>query len=308
MASGSRKAVYAAIGGNLAIATTKFIAAALTGSSAMLSEAIHSLVDTGNGGLLLLGLHQSRKPPDETHPFGHGKELYFWALIVALMIFAGGGGVSAYEGILHVIHPHPLADPTWNYIVLGCGMVFEGISFTIAFREFLAVKGGKGILETIRASKDPTIYAVVFEDTAALLGLGVAIIGIFLTRRLGNPYFDGIASIIIGLILGVVAVFLAYQCRGLLVGERADPRMLQGIHALAGADPAVERVRCPLTMHFGPHEILLALEIQFRRDLSSADVTAAVDRLEKAIRGKYPDVRRIFIEAEAISSERHAAA
>src|SRR4030095_15751447 len=225
MTEESKVAVFAAIAGNLAIAATKLVAAFFSGSSAMLSEGIHSIVDTGNGLLLLVGLRKSRKPADSRHPFGHGKELYFWPLVVAIMIFALGGGMSVYEGVTHLMHPTH-ADPTWNYVVLGIAFVFESISSVFAFKAFRGELKGQSPLAAIRASKDPTSFTVLFEDTAALLGLVVAFLGIFLGSVLHNPYFDGIASIVIGLILAVVAGFLAYETKGLLIGEGVNPETL----------------------------------------------------------------------------------
>src|SRR5436190_7135379 len=300
MASESKTAIVAAIAGNLAIAVTKLIAAYATGSSAMLSEGIHSIVDTGNGGLLLFGMRQSRKPPDAIHPFGHGKELYFWVLIVAILIFALGGGMSVYEGITHIRHPHS-ADPTWNYVVLSCAIVFESISFFFAYRVFRTeLKGDRTIFQTIRASKDPTTFTVLFEDTAALLGLLVAFAGIFLGHVLENPYLDGAASIVIGLILGVVAAFLAFESKGLLIGEGVSPRTLSSIRALAGKDDAVAEVKKALTMHFGPNEVLLALEVRFKRHLRATQIAEAINRLENRIREKHPEIRHIFIEAKSL--------
>jgi cation diffusion facilitator family transporter len=298
----SKKAIFAAIGGNLAIAIMKFVAAAFSGSSAMLSEGIHSLVDTGNGLLLLLGIQQSQKPADASHPFGYGKELYFWTLIVAVLIFAVGGGMSMYEGISHLWHPNPLTNPLWNYVVLGLAIVFEGAVWVIAFKAFRAVQGEQSMWQAIRASKDPTTFAVLLEDTAALLGLLVALLGVYFGHRLDNPYLDGTASIVIGVILAVVAVFLAYESKGLLVGESADTQAVASIRALAEADPAIERVMPPLTMHMGAHDVLLNLQIQFRQGLSATEVEAAVDRLETAIRRQHPDVKRIFIEAGSLSA------
>ena len=214
MAKESKTTIFAALGANLAIAVSKFIAAAFTGSSAMLSEGIHSIVDTGNQGLLLLGLHRSRKPADAVRPFGYGKELYFWTLIVAILIFAIGGGMSFYEGIAHLRHPRPISDPSWNYAVLGAAIVFEGFSWTVALRELLANRGEKSIWNAIHTSKDPTLFTVLLEDSAALLGLIVALAGIYLGHRLGNPYLDGSASIVIGVILAVVAVFLGLREQG----------------------------------------------------------------------------------------------
>ena len=303
MASGSKTAVYAAVAGNLAIAIMKFVAAALTGSSAMLSEGIHSLVDTGNGGLLLLGINRSKKPADAMHPFGYGKELYFWSLIVAVLIFGIGGGISIYEGVMHIIHPAPLEDPTWSYVVLVLAMVFEGIVFVIALREFKTfVKKDENILQAIKRSKDPTTFTVLFEDSAALLGLVVAFIGIFLAHYFNAPFLDGAASVLIGVILASVAVFLAYESKGLLVGEGADAATLENIRKLAEAETGVKKVVNPLTMHFGPHTILLTVDIEFDEKLSAAEVEEAIDRLEKSIRGKYPDIKHIYIEAGAVSS------
>ncbi len=303
MAAESKTAIFAAIGGNLAIAIMKFAAAAFTGSSAMLSEGIHSLVDTGNGGLLLLGIHKSKQPADATHPFGYGKELYFWSLIVAVLIFGVGGGISIYEGITHLIHPSPLEDPFWSYVVLGLAVVFESIVFVIAFQAFQALKGeDENIWQAIKSSKDPTTFTVLFEDAAALLGLIVAFAGIFLAHYFNNPYLDGAASILIGVILASVAVFLAYESKGLLIGEGADPETLENIRKLAEAAAGVEKVINPLTMYFGPRTILLTVDIEFDKKLSAMEVEEAVDRLEKNIRSQYPDIKHIYIEAGAISS------
>ncbi len=307
MAEESRTAIFAALGANLAIAVSKFVAASFTGSSAMLSEGIHSVVDTGNQGLLLLGIRQSRKPADEAHPFGYGKELYFWTLIVAILIFAVGGGMSFYEGVAHLRHPAPITDPTWNYAVLGAAIVFEGISWTVAMRAFGKQRGDKSTWRAIHTSKDPTLFTVLLEDTAAMLGLIVALVGIYLGHRLGNPYFDGGASLVIGVILAAVAIILAVETKGLLIGEGADPIVRKAIRAIAAADADVDEALPPLTMHFGPHEILLALNLRFRSELSANDVAAAVDRLEARIRAEHPDIRRIFVEAKAVTGGERAA-
>lgn len=300
MGTESKTAIFAAIAGNIAIAVTKFIAAAITGSSAMLSEGIHSLVDTGNGGLLLLGVHKSKKPPDVAHPFGHGKEIYFWSLIVAILIFALGGGMSVYEGVTHIMQPHPIENPIWNYLVLAIAFVFEGISSFFAFRAFRQEMTGGGVLQTIRASKDPTTFTILFEDSAALLGLVVAFVGIFLGHELNLPYLDGVASIVIGLILAVVAVFLAYESKGLLIGESVDPGTLESICAIANADSAVVAVRNARSMHFGPQDVLLTLDLLFRDELTATDIAAAVNRLEAKIRDQHSEIKRIFIEAKAV--------
>lgn len=303
MAAESTKVIYAAIAANLLIAATKFTAAAFTGSSAMISEGIHSLVDTGNGGLMLLGVRRSRKPADAQHPFGYGKELYFWTLIVAIVIFAVGGGISAYEGLLHILHPTPFGHPILNYVVLGLAFIFEGYSFFVAFNAFQAEKGEQTFWQSIDTSKDPTTYTVLFEDSAALLGLLVALIGVFFAHMLDNPYFDGAASMIIGVILAVVAVLLAYESKGLLVGEAVDPETLKDIRRLAESDPRVESVKNALTMHFGPHTILLAMDLRFRADLLAAEVEESIDRLEDTIRQHHQDVRHIFIESESLTSD-----
>ncbi len=290
------RALLAAMAANLAIAATKFVAAGFTGSSAMLSEGIHSLVDTGNSGLLLLGTHRSRRPPDEAHPFGHGKELYFWSLIVAIVIFAGGGGMSIYEGITHIRHPAPVKDATWNYVVLGASAVFEGASWVIALRQLRKGRGPEGLLRRIVRSKDPTSFMVLLEDSAALSGLVVAFVGVLLSHLLHAPILDGVASIVIGAILAAVAAFLAHESKGLLVGEGVDPQTLEALRAELQADPAVCKVGNALTMYFGPEQILLNAEVRFRPDLSAAELSAVIARLERVIRARHPGVTRIFIE------------
>ena len=295
----SKKAIYAAIGGNLAIAATKFVAAAFTGSSAMLSEGIHSLVDTGNGGLLLLGIKQSQKPPDDDHPLGHGKELYFWTLIVAVLIFGVGGGVSAYEGVLHLLHPSELKNVAWSYIVLSSSMVFEGFSFYVAWKQFQASTMGRGIWQSIHASKDPTTFTVLFEDSAAMLGLLAALIGVFLSDRLGDPSYDGIASIVIGVILASVALLLIYESKGLLVGEGVDPNELRKLRALLQSEAGVEEVRRIVTMHFGPQTVLLATELRFRPDRSVLEIASIAATLKKKIREGRPEIKHIFIAIDS---------
>lgn len=302
--SGSPIAVYGAIVANFVIAVAKFAAAAFTGSSAMLSEGIHSVADTGNQGLILLGLNRSKKPADAMHPFGHGKELYFWSLIVAIILFGVGGGLSIYEGIIHVQHPAELGDPTWNYVVLAIAFVVESIAWFIALRELLHhQQPDEGFWQTLRSSKDPSIYTVLGEDTAALLGIIVAFLGVFLGHRLDMPVLDGVASLVIGIILAIVAVFLAYESKGLIVGESADMHVVQRIRQVAKSDPAVAQVRDVLTMHFGPRDVLLNMDIEFRPNLSASELATAVDRLETNIRQEEPSIRRIFIEAEALKRQ-----
>src|SRR5882762_1628358 len=299
----STSAIVIAIVGNLAVAVIKFVAAGLTGSSAMLSEAIHSVVDTGNDALMLLGVYKSRRPPDFDHPFGHGRELYFWTLIVAILIFAVGGGMSAYEGIAHLSQPTLPGNPTWSYAVLGLAFVFDGASWLFGWKAFSAEKGRRGIRETIHNTKDPTSFSVLLEDSAALLGLLFAFLGIFLGRQLGLPYLDGAASIVIGLLLCVVAALMVYESKGLLIGEGLDRETLLSARALVEADPAVERVQHLHTLYLGAHEVLLTIELRFRSTISALEVRQAVARIRRAIRAQHPDVTRIFFGAESISGD-----
>jgi cation diffusion facilitator family transporter len=301
-AGGSKFVIFASMAGNLAIAVTKFTASFVTGSAAMLSEGIHSLVDTSNGVLLLWGLRQSTLPADEQHPFGHGKELYFWTLIVAVMIFALGGGISVYEGVLHVSRAGPLSDPTVNYVVLALAFLFEGAAWWFALREFRRIKGPLGYLEAIRESKDPTTFTVLFEDSAAMLGLMAAGLGIYLSHALNIPQLDGVASIAIGALLCFVAIFLAYESKGLLIGEGVDRRTRAAIRKLVEADPDVFRLVRALSMHFGPSDVLLTLEIEFRPELSAGQAAAAIDRLDKGIRAAHPQIRHLFVEAQSLAT------
>jgi cation diffusion facilitator family transporter len=300
MASKTPIAVYGGMAANLAIAITKFVAAGFTGSSAMLSEGIHSTVDTGNQVLLLLGLHSSQRPPDRQHPFGHGKELYFWGLIVAVLLFAGGGGMAVYEGISHLLHPSPLEDPTWNYAVLGIAFLFEGVSWGIALRELLKAHPNNSLWQALRKSKDPSVYTILAEDSAALAGLLVAALGVFLGHQFRNPYLDGIASIIIGLILAAVAVYLVLESRGLLVGESANQDVVRRINEISAREQAVLSIDRPLTMHLGPKEVLLTMEVQFQPNLSTSEIVAAIGRLEKQIAEQLPAIKRIYIEANSL--------
>jgi cation diffusion facilitator family transporter len=301
--SESKTAIIAAIIGNLAIAVTKFVAAVFTGSSAMISEAIHSLVDTGNGGLMLLGVYKSRKPADDEHPFGHGRELYFWTLIVAILVFAIGGGMSIYEGVAHLHRQALPHNPAWSYAVLGLASIFEGTSWFFGWKAFRTEMGRKGVLKTIHDTKDPTTFAVLLEDSAALLGLLIAFLGIFLGRQLGLPYLDGAASIIIGLLLCVVAVLMAYESKGLLIGEGLDRETLQSVRKLVEADPAVERVQHLHTLYLGAHDVLLTIELRFRSTISALEIRESVTRLKREIRLRHSDVTRIFFGAESISGD-----
>jgi cation diffusion facilitator family transporter len=293
-------ALYGAMAANLAIATTKFVAAAFTGSSAMISEGIHSVVDTGNQILLLFGIRRSKRPPDAGHPFGHGMEQYFWSLVVAMLLFGVGGGLSIYEGISHLLHPRPPEDPLWSYASLAFAFVFEGISWILAMRQLRPKIREKGVWKTLRTSKDPSIVTLFFEDSAALVGLVVAFCGIFLGQLWRTSVPDGIASIIIGLLLSTVASLLVSQSRGLLLGESVSPEILDSLRTIVHSDPAVVDAKEPLTMHLGPEEVLLNLEIDFRPGLPAGKITESIQRLEEEIRRKHPEIQRIFIEARSL--------
>ena len=300
MAAGSSKiVVYAALAGNLLIAVTKFGASAFTGSSAMLSEAVHSLVDTGNQGLILYGMKRASTPPDEKHPFGYGKELYFWTFLVAIIIFAVGAGVSIYEGIEKIHQPQIVTDAWVNYLVLGVSIALESVAWGIAYKTFRRLNPDTGILTAVRRSKDPVLFTVLFEDTAAMLGLFVAFAGISLGQVLEMPVLDGVASVGIGLILAVTAVFLAYECKGLLVGEGAAPEVIAGVREIVAAEKGVLSVNELLTMHLGPEDILLNISIDFTEDLDADGVEAAISRLEARIKSQYPEITRVFIEAQS---------
>jgi cation diffusion facilitator family transporter len=295
--SGAPVTIYGAIGANLIIAVAKFVAALFTGSSAMLSEGIHSVADTGNQLLLLLGVRRSRVPPDDLHPFGHGKELYFWSLVVAIVLFGVGGGMSLYEGIVHLQHPEPIENPAWSYAVLSIGVLVEGAAWLIALRAILEVRGqGQSLWQAIRTSKDPAVFTVLGEDTAALLGLAVAFLGVFLAHRLDMPALDGVASIVIGIILIVVASFLAFESRDLIIGECANPALVKGVRGVLEDEAAVERVERLLTMHLGPKDVLVAMEVRFGESLSVPEVEAAMERVEQRIHESFPIVGQIFIE------------
>lgn len=304
MAGGSKGVIYAALIGNAAIAVTKFGASLFTGSSAMLSEAIHSLVDTGNQILLLFGLKRSAKPPDERHPFGHGLQLYFWAFVVAIIIFGLGGGLSIWEGVQKIKEPHPIESVWINYVVLSVALLIEGSVWWVAFKEFRKTKGSQGWFKAVRNSKDPMVFTVLFEDTAAMLGLLTALTGIYLSQALGVPLLDGVASIVIGLILVCTAAFLAYECQGLLTGEAVAPEVRRGIREVAAASEGVEGVNELLTMHFGPADVLVALSLDFRDDLEAGAVERNVTAIERRIKAAYPEVTRIFIEAQSFEAHR----
>jgi cation diffusion facilitator family transporter len=299
MSGSSKKVIYAALLGNALIALTKFIAAALTNSSAMLSEGIHSLVDTGNQILLLHGLKRAKKPADEMFPFGHGKEVYFWSFIVAILVFALGAGISMYEGVLRLYDPQPVAHVYINYIVLSLALVFEGAAWLFALREFSKQKGKASYVQAVQRAKDPSTFVVLFEDSAALLGLIVALVATFLGQVTGNLYFDGAASIIIGLILGATAIWLAYETKGLLIGERASADVIEGIRSVVSAVTTVKHVNEIATMHMGPDFVLATLSLDFVDNIPSQEVEYTITQITTQIKQQHPVVKRVFIEIES---------
>jgi cation diffusion facilitator family transporter len=301
--SGSLKVIYAAILANLGIAVSKFIVAAITGSAAMLAEGIHSAVDTGNELLLLIGERNSAKPADAKHPFGYGKELYFWALIVALSVFSLGGGLSIYHGIEALRHPEPLQDPTWNYVVLGVSALFEGYSWNVSRQALNKLrKPGTSLWQTVHASKDASVFTVFIEDTAALIGLLIAALGIALGHYFNNPYFDPAASVLIGLLLVGAAFTLARETGALLVGESIGPDATRKVREVFEKDPAIQSVTALQTMQLGPDEALLTAAVQFRRGMRIDEVEDAIERLEKAVMARYPSIRHIYFESAALRS------
>lgn len=299
MASESKKVIFAALIGNTLIAISKFAAAFITGSSAMFSEAVHSVVDTGNQVLLLYGLKRAARPPDESHPFGYGAELYFWAFVVAILIFAGGAGISIYEGIDKLRYPHPVTSPIVNFVVLGVAILFEAGAWWVAFREFRKVKGRRSYLEAVRGSKDPALFTVLFEDTAAMLGLLAAAIGLALALLLDLHWMDGVASIVIGVILALTALLLAVETKGLLIGEAASPRVNNGIRQIIADQGTTKQINELLTLHLGAREVLVNLSVDFREDMTANQVEAAISDMEHQIKSAFPEVRKVFIEAQS---------
>ena len=299
MASSRKLVIYAALVGNSLIAVMKFFAAFITGSSVMFSEGIHSVVDTGNQILLLYGLKQSKKPADDQFPFGHGKEIYFWSFVVAIMIFAVGAGISIYEGINRLGNPAAIENIILNYVVLGLAMVFEGGAWFFALKEFRREKGDSGYIEAVHRGKDPSIFVVLFEDSAAMLGLTVALIATALTQLTGNLYLDGIASIVIGLVLAGTAVWLAVETKSLLIGESANNHVVRGIRKLALTIHNINHVNEVLTMHMGPDFILVNISVEFSDEATANDIEDAVALLDNKIKKAYENVQRVFIEAEA---------
>jgi len=304
MATGRTFAIYAALAGNVAIAATKFAVAAFAGSSSMLTEGIHSLVDSGNEVLLLYGERRAKRPPDELHPLGYGREIYFWSFVVALLIFTAGAGVSVYEGILHMMEPEMLHSPGINFAVLGASFLIEGGSTYFALREFRRAKRPEeSFWKALRSSKDPSIFVVLFENCAALVGLAVAAAFIGLTIVTGNPVWDGAGSVVIGLLLAGVAIILAGECKHLLIGEQARPEVRHALERISAEQAGVCVVNEVMTVHLSPSEVVAMLSIDIDDDLPAIEVEAIADRIERAAKAEYPEVRRIFVRPQS----RHAA-
>ena len=298
MSDSNKIVVYAALAGNLAIALVKFVAAYITNSSAMLSEAIHSVVDTLNEILLLYGMKKSQQSPNVQHPFGYGRELYFWAFIVSLMVFALGAVVSIYQGIQHVRYPEEMLSPNLNYIVLGIAILCEGISWLVALKAFRKTKGQLGYFEAFRRSKDPTTFTVLFEDTAALCGLFIALIGIYLAHALNIPELDGVASIFIGIVLAISAILLARETKGLLLGESADPQLRDHLLLIAQEDDAVFSANGVLTEQMGADQVIASLSLEFEDHLQSDEIEACVNRIEAKIKQIHPEIVALFIKPQ----------
>ena len=298
----AKRVLYVALAGNLLVAVTKGVAAAITGSSAMLSEAIHSVVDTGDQVLLLYGLYRSRRPADAKHPLGHGRELYFWSFIVALMIFAVGSGVSIYEGILHIRHPEPITNPLLNYIVLGLTFVFQGWSWLVAVKEVRAAKGSLGYIEAFKRSKDPPAFMVLFEDTADLLGILIAAAAVFGVTHLHLAVLDGVGSVLIGLILGTMAVGLARESKSLLIGEQADPELRESILSLSRDVSGAEEIDLVFAIQLSPDQVIVALAVRFPDDMRAPEIGAEILNIERRLRAKHHEVVAVYVRPKARSS------
>lgn len=303
---GNRKTVITAIGANALIACTKFAAALFTGSSSLMSEGIHSTVDTANEALLLLGLRQSARPADRSHPFGYGSELYFWSFVVAMLIFSLGAGFSIYEGLKGLSGEEAIEDPLVGFAVLVAAFVFEGYSWMVAFREFNHTRGDEGFFRHFRNHKDPAIFVVLIEDSVACIGVAIAVAALALSIVFANPVYDAAGAIAIGLLLALAAAMLAFETKGLLIGEAASVAFSAKVRELVDGHPDAKHLNELRTMHFGPHEVLVALSVDFRDGLSSDQVEAAVSALERQITEALPDARRVFIEAQGCASHEAA--
>ncbi|WP_106639592.1 cation diffusion facilitator family transporter [Allosphingosinicella vermicomposti] len=295
MATGSKKAVLAAMGANLGIAIAKFGGAAYTGSSAMLAEGVHSLVDTGNQLLLLFGMKRSARPADRKHPFGYSREIYFWSFVVAVLLFTAGGVVAIYEGVQKLNAPHPVESPVVNYVILCLAMVMEGGSFRVALGEFRKVTGNTSWWRAVREAKDPVLFTVLFEDTAALIGLAVALAGLVAAHLFNLPALDGVASLLIGLILIAASLLLARETMSLIIGESASPALLARLEHHLLREPVIVEVRDMSSVHLGPHDIVVTALVDFRDTVPAGEIERIVGRLIAEIRAVEPDVKRLFL-------------
>jgi cation diffusion facilitator family transporter len=295
----SKTVIYAALAGNLLVALTKTAAAFWTGSASMASEAVHSLVDTGNELLLLYGVHRAGRRPDAEHPLGYGRELYFWSFVVALVVFALGAGVSLYQGVVHILHPGIIRSPIVNYVVLALAFLFEGASWLVSLRQFRSTKGSLGFYEAIRRSKDPPSFIVLLEDSAALLGILVAAAGIFLSVALEQPLFDGAASIVVGLILGMTAIVLARESKSLLIGEQAPPSLQRDILAMARREPSIDQANGLITVQLAPDQVVAMLSLKFAADASASQIEEQVVALERKVQAAYPSIVALFVKPQA---------
>jgi cation diffusion facilitator family transporter len=293
--SSTRFVLYAAFGANLLIAAAKFVAAFATGSSSMLSEGIHSVVDTADQALLLVGERRGSRPAGPEHPFGHGLEQYFWGFVVAILIFALGGGMSIFEGIRHLLHPEPMRQPLWNYAVLAVSVAAEGFSFATAYRSLRRGGKGRSLWQAFRSSKNPSVFVVLAEDSAALAGLLIAFASVAACQATGMPVWDGIGSVLIGALLVGVSAVLAYETRGLLIGESTRPEVVQKVKEIALSEPGVVAAGTPLTMHFGPDQVLLNMKLRFRPDMTAAEVEKAQERFRGRVQEAFPFINRIFV-------------
>ncbi|MEO8030367.1 MAG: cation diffusion facilitator family transporter [Gemmatimonadota bacterium] len=302
----SKRVIYAGLAGNILVAVTKGIAAVTSGSSAMLSETVHSVVDSGNELLLLYGLRRAARPPDHNHPFGHGRELYFWSFMVALLVFALGAGVSLYEGVLHLRHPVEISHPNANYVVLGLSFLFEGGSWLVGWRQFRRAQGSAGFWEAFRRSKDPPTFMVLFEDTAALVGIVIAVAATYLATTLKLPWADGLGSILIGVVLTVTALLLVRESKSLLIGEPANRAMTDSIVHIAQAESSIAKVNGVVTVQMAPEQVVVALSLEFGEDLRTSDIEEHVSALERKIRIAHPSVVALFIKPQTGSAFREA--
>ena len=313
MSDSTGKVIWAALAANLLVAASKYVAAAFTGSSSMLSEAVHSTADCMNQVLMFYGMRRAAMGPTPNHPLGHGREIYFWSFIVALLIFSVGAGVSMYEGVTHILHPHAMESFLANYVVLGVAIVFEGFSWTVAWREFRRRKGHRGYLQAAEETKDPRTLLMFSEDTAALLGLAIALAFTGLAQWTGNPVWDGVGSICIGLLLAVVAMFLANENKKLLIGESARPSLVKAIEEKTHEEDSVEALNGVLTFQLSPYEVIVVLSVHFTPTMRATQVEEAIERIESRIRGEHPEVMMLVIKPQTreqyervVASRRHA--